>query len=189
MGGMPSHFPPELLETGLSVAIQHEFDGELYEGWAEIIETDGTTARCEWSEAPEAYIGTSIDITAADVIRARGSLDWNIENLYVSCSKEVADGVTIGYFYNAFLDIPLHYGRKFYSVNEVDKDKYQLPIVHVPLKTLLEKDPTILPYLELMAYCGVLRDKDGKFRELHEEDISKYSAEIFPCMYELDRAL
>lgn len=91
----------------------------------------------------------------------------------------------VSYFYNASIEKPLHYGRMFYALSEVNMDKSSIEMGEILIKELIVEDYGIFPYLEEFAYCGFRRNKMNKFDELSEEEIRHLDRKVFPCMYEI----
>lgn len=151
-----------------------EINGDLIKG---IIENDG-----DW----EIIDDVNIEFDICSIIRLRGDLSWTIDNLVVNVSQEVIDGAEVGYFYNSFNENPLNYGRSFYSVNEINKVKYTIETIEYPLKELCNREPNLVNVLEDFAYCGVIKDSNGNFKILNDNDIIDEDRSVFPCFYELD---
>jgi len=182
-------FPKELLHIGLCVQLEHEINGELVQGWATILKHEEENVLGVWDRGFPEIEGQEIKFECKDIIVSRGTMEWNIEHLTVLCSIEVCDGVPVGYFYNGFTDRPLHYGRSFYSINEVEDNKCDLDLFELPLKELLMFNRNVEPYLSELGYCGFVRNAEDGFDELQEEDIVDKDSDVFLCMYELDRVL
>jgi hypothetical protein len=165
------YLPYSLLQEGISVLIDKTNIIHESEYWVEFKEHH--TAYCTGIvDQPNDIIHhREIKFTLDEILTVQGSMEWNIEHLYVSCSKEVFDGVPIGYFRNKVTVAPFYYGWFFYSVNEIDKIKHKIETVEISLKDLLGLDRAPEPYLELFGYCGFLRNTSGGFDELTDEDI------------------
>ena len=179
------YLPYSLLQEGISVLVDKTNTAHESEYWVEFKEHHKEYCVGTVDQPNEIINQQEIKFTLDEILTVRGSMEWNIEHLYVSCSKEVYDGVPIGYFRNQVTVAPFHYGRFFYSVNEIDKIKHKIETVEISLKALLELDKTPEPYLELFGYCGFLRNTTGGFDELNDEDIIHKDRDVFPCFYEL----
>ena len=180
------YLPYSLLQEGLDVLIDKTNTVYESEYWVEFKERHKDYCVGVVDQPNDIIHNQEIKFTLDEILTVRGSMEWNIEHLYVSCSKEVYDGLEIGYFRNQVTVAPFHYGRFFYSVNEIDKIKHKIETVEISLKSLLELDRTPESYLELFGYCGFLRNTSGGFDELTDEDIIHKDRSVFPCFYELE---
>ena len=179
----------EFLKPGLSCYLDLTCEvgpGNIYNGvWLVVEEVFKTTFQGKIVDIP----GLENDLITFDISyikRLRGDLDWNIENLYVKVSEEVFKGKEVGYFYNSFEEDPMHYGRSFFSLNEVDKVKSTITMFDYKLKALIKREPFLKEVLSDFAYLGVLKKSDGKFKVLGEKDIIDKPRSVYPSFYEID---
>lgn len=166
------------LKKGLSVYFERSING-VDSHWLTIYKINGEliTGIIDFSDI-------EITINEKEVLRAIGSLDWNIQNLDVLCSQNVIDNKNIGYFINRLDQLPGYFGRHFYSESERYLNKQNIDLITVSLKEIVEIDNSIKPLLEDFCYYGCIKE-DGKFKILKDTDIVKLDRNIFPSSIEV----
>ncbi|MDT8394299.1 MAG: hypothetical protein RQ761_10665 [Bacteroidales bacterium] len=187
--------PVSCLHKGLHVKWEQLFtcgDGAFQTFWFKILDFDDEWIKAEaLFDKPGCFVkvfekpshfGRVFKFRHHEVIGARGTMEWNIENLYVSCSERVLNGEPVGFFYRPVNFKARHFERHFFAMSEIPLDKYGIPRIEIPLKMLLELDNSIRPYLHHAAYYGVIKDGEN-FKALSQEDITDKSDRIFPCMF------
>jgi hypothetical protein len=179
----------DVLEVGLDCLIDKHLEtpsGEVYSGyWVKLSKINSNFFIGTVEDIPE-LINFESEFNREDIKVLRGDIEWNINNLHVKVSEEILKGVSIGYFYNSFDQEPLSYGRSFYSINEIEKNKKSIPLFEVELWRLCDLEENLKDILLDFAYYGVIRDKDGGFSPLTKDDIIKKDRKVFPCFYEYE---
>lgn len=165
-------FPKELLYKGLSVMILETPVCDFTRAWVDVVDfhMERVFGIFDCPALPELHT-QKVEFHVSEILTCRGTLEWNIEHLYVSCSEKVISGEPIGYFYNAIIERPLHYGRVYYSISEINAKKSDIRLFDIPLSTVIKFDNGIIPYLKEFSYFGYLRNSKNGFEDMSHHDL------------------
>ena len=167
------------LQKGLDIYFEREIKG-IHSLWLCIEQIQGA-----YIHGFIEYVNVQATIHRSEILRVLGTLEWNIANLNVSCSKKLLEEKKIGYFINRMSEKPGHFGRVFYAASEIYSIKAHIDLVEVPLYVIVAMDRNILPFLEDSCYYGCIRKEDA-YTILSEHDILNLDRAIFPSSIEID---
>ena len=179
------YFPSCLMHKGLRVVISRRFKESNSIFDIKVIDFDEETA---------VGVGNNPDIKDAyqnkywfyyfEIKTVRGSIDWNIDHMFVSCSERVLLGEPIGYFCRELILRPLHYGYGFYAESECFADKSKIKMYEIPLKDLHQADQSIESLLAGLSKRRFIRQNNGRFLKIDKEDEKFPEGSIYPIRFE-----
>lgn len=190
-------FKPSIIKPGISVSIAVFIDtvdlhgGTIwdvssicYSFWVEVIEVKEEELVGVIKEPTEFFkIGSVFKFNSKKVLDIKGSLQWNIDNLFVVVSARI--GLLrekVGYFLYSDMEPAMCYNRVFFSISQMHEPKEDLHVMKIPMSELVAIDPAIANYLEVLPLNGMIRMEDNSFIEYTAEE---RNLDIFPIEYGL----
>ena len=181
------YFPPSFMHKGLEVTIRRDYRQKDLKFSVIVTDFDHESASGIYTspEFPE-ISNKKFRFRYHEIISVKGSLEWNIDHMYVFCSEKILEGEPVGYFYAGPSDLPLHYCRTFFAESEIYENKFDVKGCEVLIKTLIQLDNSVLPHLNEYCNYGWIKNAKGGFDKLTAEYIKPKDHLIFPCSYDHD---